>query len=307
VRSRKRVHGFVFGVGLKVGLPTVRMTSPPPDPGPESRPAPPSWRRGSVGSSHVWNEARRAAHRSPGTEPGDDPVGPDQQASLSAARLADIVSNAVSTTVQDLFPDLQEQARLRMDTALRGRIADLIEGVEEPEPGPEPGLEPPEPASSRPQPIPVAPEAIDPILTDRIRRDFDRLGPGVHAMKVLRETAITVILETLKAERGGASASADGPSPELARIHHLERRIAKLTLSIGKTREALAKVASMEDHDGGSPSVYREVQGLTPTDEMFDVKRELMADIFDANMRLRSQLREQRDTRGDGPRHSQVA
>jgi hypothetical protein len=286
------------------------MTSPPP--GSDHGPEPPSWRRGSVGSSHVWDETRRAAHRSGTTWPGDAATTPE--ASLSAERLAEIVSGAVASTVRDLFPDLDEDTRERIDATLRGRIADLLEGIEEPEP--EAG--PPEPPPEPPQPIPLAPEAVDPILADRIRADFDRLGAGMHAMKVLRETAITVILETLRVERSkaGTSAYAKLSPQELTKIDNLERRIAKLTSSIAKTRAALARVASMKDFEPGIPSIYRQVQGLTSLDEKFGVKRELLSEIFDANMQLQKdlrQLRPQRDARDDsgldrdGPRHSQVA
>jgi len=290
------------------------MTPLPPDPDPEHGPPSTSWRRGSVGSSHVWNEARRAAHRSGASWPGEAAIESSQEASLTADRLAEIVSDAVASTVRDLFPDLDEETRERIDTTLRGRIADLMEGVEEPEPEAEPLAPAPDP----PQSIPLAPEAIDPILADRIRADFDRLGAGMHAMKVLRETAITVVLETLKAERlrAGASPLAKLSRQELAKVDNLERRIAKLTSSIAKTRAALARVASMEDHDPGIPSIYREVQGLMPVDESFRVKRELLTDIFDANVQLQADLRKLRpqlDARRDsgldldGPRHSQVA
>lgn len=270
-----------------------------------------SWRRGSIGTSHVWDEARRAAHRTGAPLPEEAAPAAD----FSAERLCDIVGLAVSSTVRDLLPGLDEETATRIDAELRGRIADLLEGGELPESdaAPEAAPQAPEP----PQRIPLPPEAIDPILANRIRKDFDRLGVSMHAMKVLRETAITVILETLGVERRKLQPEHDSAlTPgERARIDNLERRIAKLTSSIAKTRAALAKIADMEDFDPGVPSIYREVQGLTPVDEAYRVKRELLADIFEANVKLQGDLRELRpeDERReggldlDGPRRSRVA
>jgi len=291
------------------------MNSSPHPPRDLDDPPAVSWRRGSVGTSHVWDEARRAAHRQ-GLPVPAEPAAAESAAAFSAERLADIVALAVASTVRDLLPALDDQTAERIDAELRGRIADLLEGGELPEPEPEPEsadravVEPP-------QPIPVPPEAIDPVLADRIRSDFDRLGLSMHAMKVLRETAITVILETLRAERKKLEPELDATltPQERARIDNLERRIAKLTNSIAKTREALAKLSALEDFEPGIPSIYREVQGLTPVDDDYRVKRELLADIFEANVKLQDDLRSLRpevDRRAgdmdlDGPRRNRVA
>jgi hypothetical protein len=332
-QSRKRVPGFVSGVLLK-GSADVLMTSLRPiQPEPSSEraseqasalssvpaedaPRATSWRRGGTGSSEVWDAARREAHRTGTAWTPEGCVSDSLGASFSADDLSEIVSRAVSSAVQDLLPELDQEARERIDSTIRGRIADLIEGVELPDAEPEPQSRPQIPTP--PQLIPIPPEAIDPILADRIRSDFDRLGAGMHAMKVLRETAITVILETLKGERErqGKAVSSTLTSSELAQVENLERRIAKLTRSIAMTREALAKIALMEDFDPGIPSIYRDVQGLTQVDESFSVKRELLADIFEANVQLQTELRELRpqldpglDSGLDlnGPRHNQVA
>lgn len=287
-----------------------------------STPTPPDdnarWRRGSVGSSEVWDEARRAAHR--GGAAGSDSVEPGPVFALglglSAERLGEIISQSVASAVESLFPDLDAGARDRLDAALRERIADHLEGQTELV---EPVVEEEEvTAPPPPQTPPVPRDEVDPLLADRIRTDFERLGAGMHAMKVLRETAITLILEAVEAERASnPPTKAMRASPEdMAKLDLLERRIAKLTRSIGATREALAKIAAMEDFDPGIPSIYRTVQGLTPADDQFRVKLELLGDIFDANVELQKDLRKLRpegDTQRrpgldlDGPRRNQVA
>ena len=290
-------------------------SSDPTSPGSPGESA--SWRRGSVGSSEVWSDARRAAHR--GEAPAEDSgvaAALPLVAGLSAERLGEIISRSVASAVESLFPDLEPEARARLDVELRERIADHLEGrtpvEEEVEETPAPE------EAAPPQPLPLPRDEVDPILADRIRTDFDRLGAGMHAMKVLRETAIALILEAVEVERQeNAAHSVPGVSPEdMAKVDLLERRIAKLTRSIGATREALAKIALMEDFEPGIPSIYRTVQGLTRADDQFRVKRELLGDIFEANVALQKDLRELRPEPDaqrrsgrdlDGPRRNQVA
>ena len=69
-------------------------------------------------------------------------------------------------------------------------------------------------------------------------------------------------------------------------VENLQRRISKLTQSLDQTEDRLRKVAAMKDIDEGISSIYREVQGLSPEDNSFGKKKELMSAIFEANIRL---------------------
>ncbi len=73
-------------------------------------------------------------------------------------------------------------------------------------------------------------------------------------------------------------------------IDILERRLAKLSRSLGTTEDALRQMALLKAIDPGMSSVYREVQGLNLEDPRSDVKRALMANIFQANFDLRKKL-----------------
>jgi hypothetical protein len=74
-------------------------------------------------------------------------------------------------------------------------------------------------------------------------------------------------------------------------IENLERRITKLTNSLGATEAELLRVASMKDIDLGVSSIYRTVQGLKGEDEGIEAKKEMLKNIFDANVALRDAMK----------------
>ncbi len=69
-------------------------------------------------------------------------------------------------------------------------------------------------------------------------------------------------------------------------IDMLERRLAKLSRSLGVTEDALRKAFAAKSLDPGIASIYREVQGLDLEDPQTEVKRGLMTSIFLANLEL---------------------
>lgn len=71
----------------------------------------------------------------------------------------------------------------------------------------------------------------------------------------------------------------------------LERRISKLTQSLGSMEEKVRELAKLKEGDGGIASVYRSVQGLSELDEGAGHKRGLLHDIFVANQELKQALR----------------
>jgi GGDEF domain-containing protein len=73
-------------------------------------------------------------------------------------------------------------------------------------------------------------------------------------------------------------------------IGQLERRVAKLTESLGITEAELKRVAALKNIDLGVSSIYRTVQGLSGTDGGAEQKKEMLKNIFEANMSLRAQL-----------------
>ena len=69
-------------------------------------------------------------------------------------------------------------------------------------------------------------------------------------------------------------------------IDRLRRRIGKLSDALDGSEAKLAELASGRAIDDGIASIYRDVQGLSGTEADFKRKKELMTDIFKANVQL---------------------
>lgn len=69
-------------------------------------------------------------------------------------------------------------------------------------------------------------------------------------------------------------------------VDTLQRRIKKLSESLDQTERRLQVVGAMKDIDTGISSIYREVQGIDASDNLAGKKKELMAEIFRANLKL---------------------
>lgn len=76
-------------------------------------------------------------------------------------------------------------------------------------------------------------------------------------------------------------------------IEMLERRVLKLTESLGLTEAELQRVASMKNIDLGLASIYRTVQGLRGSEQNAEQKREMLKNIFESNVALRAELASQ--------------
>ena len=69
-------------------------------------------------------------------------------------------------------------------------------------------------------------------------------------------------------------------------VGNLQRRIKKLNETLTTTEQRLQQASTMKQLDKGISSIYREVQGLEQGDAQVGKKKELMADLFKANLRL---------------------
>lgn len=74
-------------------------------------------------------------------------------------------------------------------------------------------------------------------------------------------------------------------------IDQLERRVRKLTDSLGVTERELKRVMAMKNIDVGVASIYRTVQGLEGDDDGAEQKRDMLKNIFEANLALRSEMK----------------
>jgi GGDEF domain-containing protein len=121
-------------------------------------------------------------------------------------------------------------------------------------------------------------------VIDLFRREPDQ-SEGV--LRVEKE-----VIALLKAELATWRESSDaGRLIESQRqIDMLERRVTKLTESLGLTEAELKRVASLKSIDLGISSIYRTIQGLKSDEDNAEQKREMLKNIFEANVALRAEL-----------------
>lgn len=111
-------------------------------------------------------------------------------------------------------------------------------------------------------------------------------GSGNLSLATAQEKVFELVMDVVTDERKAS---------EFARralhdreVELLQRRVAKLNDSLSLTERRLQEVAAMKNIDDGISSVYREAQGLSADAAQAGKKRELMAEIFQANLKLRN-------------------
>ncbi len=117
---------------------------------------------------------------------------------------------------------------------------------------------------------------------------FEREPDRTEAVLRLQKEVIALITAEINNWRNSSNVRQMIESHK--QIDMLERRIQKLTHSLGVTEEELRRVAAMKNIDLGISSVYRVVQGLASEDELFAQKKEMLKDLFEANVKLQEQL-----------------
>lgn len=96
-----------------------------------------------------------------------------------------------------------------------------------------------------------------------------------------------LLFASLARERQMAVAATEAAKDK--EVELLQRRIAKLADKLQVTEGQLSHLSALGRVDAGIASVYREVQGLDPGAIFYEKKKELMADIFKANLQLQKQ------------------
>ncbi len=100
----------------------------------------------------------------------------------------------------------------------------------------------------------------------------------------LQKRVLNMVLDVVKFERQIAiEAKEELHSRE---VDLLQRRIAKVNQALGETERQLSETVRARPVEEGVSSVYREIQGLSPDDTNYQRKKELVYEIFRANLEL---------------------
>jgi len=131
-------------------------------------------------------------------------------------------------------------------------------------------------------------EGTTQLLGAKIR---ELLGLTEADSELLVQIEQSVIAQALRELQEQMDRERSGTTEEHRRqVDLLERRIAKLTRSLGMTEEELQRVLRAKNVDPGVASMYQNVQGLSDAEVQAELKRELMAKIFEANVELRKKF-----------------
>ena len=107
-------------------------------------------------------------------------------------------------------------------------------------------------------------------------------------LAVAEEKVMELVMDVISGERKSADEARRALQDR--EVDLLQRRIGKLNETLGHTERRLQEVAALKNLDGGISSIYREVQGLHGEDVHAGKKKELMAEIFKANLELQKRL-----------------
>ena len=113
-------------------------------------------------------------------------------------------------------------------------------------------------------------------------RSFAESDGGESA--TVEERLMELVMDVVSGEREDADIARKALQDR--EVGNLQRRIKKLNETLTTTEQRLQQASTMKQLDKGISSIYREVQGLEQGDAQVGKKKELMADLFKANLRL---------------------
>ena len=122
-------------------------------------------------------------------------------------------------------------------------------------------------------------------LGEKLRELFSHLGPQTPETASLQKAVVALTLQNIELVR------MESAEKQLVERNHqidtLERRVRKLASMLDMTEAELKRVAAMKDVDAGIASIYGSVQGLSGAEQDFEMRKQLMNEIFKANLELK--------------------
>ena len=130
---------------------------------------------------------------------------------------------------------------------------------------------------------------IGDLIGGKIKELFGLGAADTNLIARIEREVTTQLLGELRERRARSGSDPQAEAEYLRKIELLERRIGKLTEQLGMTEGQLKSVLAAKQVDPGLASVYETVQGLSADEAQAELKKELMAKIFEANVELRRQ------------------
>lgn len=119
---------------------------------------------------------------------------------------------------------------------------------------------------------------MDEMLRTKMRAIFESMGEEFPDLEGRDSEVFALALQKMSQERRSQD----------DKLEVLERRIARLSHNLGLTEEQLQLAMEMKGMDPGVASIYREVQGLADGASDKELKKDMMAAIYEANIELQN-------------------
>ena len=125
----------------------------------------------------------------------------------------------------------------------------------------------------------------DSVIVLRVQELFGALSSHSEVdLEELQKRVLNMVLDIVKFERQIAIEAKE--ELHTREVDLLQRRIAKVNQALGETERQLSETMRARPVEEGVSSMYREVQGLSPEDRNYQRKKELVYEIFRANLAL---------------------
>ncbi|MCB9914626.1 MAG: GGDEF domain-containing protein [Planctomycetes bacterium] len=129
-------------------------------------------------------------------------------------------------------------------------------------------------------------KSLETLLAQKVAAIFESMGQSLPDFGGHRKEVLALAVEKMEL------AHEQMRREHAERVDLLERRLAKVSQSLELTEGELRRALLAKGVDPGVASIYRTVQGLSDVEHDLELKREMMAAIFEANLELRTQLSE---------------
>ncbi|MAF64877.1 MAG: hypothetical protein CMJ84_04365 [Planctomycetes bacterium] len=127
---------------------------------------------------------------------------------------------------------------------------------------------------------------LDRMLSERVQEMFESMGQQVPDFGGHEQEVLALAVKKMEEERETLV------SQHREEMDALSRRMEKLAEGLEITEEELRNALTRQGFDAGVASLYRTVQGLGTEEADRELKRAMMAKVFEANLELREKREE---------------
>jgi diguanylate cyclase (GGDEF)-like protein len=129
-------------------------------------------------------------------------------------------------------------------------------------------------------------QVMDEMLREKMKAIFESMGEQLPDFEGRDSEVFALALKKMAEDR----------RTQDSKLEVLERRIARLSHNLGLTEEQLQRAIEMQSMDPGVASLYHETQGLSDGSSDTELKKDMMAAIYEANIELQKKAETDQDT-----------